>query len=360
MIFAGLLAVLPVMLFAEEKQMNKNLKEELVRLEHEALETCGHPLNESTHHKNQRYAAEYFADWRDNVFGDFSEVHRAQFERGNGGELSDKEYPAKMKSIFSSSAMTYNILGNGEICAKDGNHFFAPGAYSIEYEKKLLTVRSGKKSPAHLDAFLLSGTDGIFCEMKMIEWLRDNPGLLRHAYFEDGNFFSDVAGGSDALAAFKALRDLLCAEMSESKDVDGYDPHHFRQYDAWQMYKHILGIYNMSSTVTKNEIAACQTDVIKMLPKLKRAVLVNVVFEPAAEVFSDSVQTVYCDTQAREHEEFSVFKRCVEKSGVIAVFKKDCGIDFSLELLTAAEFMDCFDLADRANYLQRYRLEKRS
>ena len=336
--------------------MNKNLKEELVRLEREALETCGYPLNESTQH----CAAEYFADWRDNVFGDLSEAHQAQFERGNGDELSDKKYPAKMKSIFSSSAMTYNILGNGEIRAKDGNRFFAPGAYTIEYEKKLLTVKSGKNFPAHLDAFLVNGTDAIFCEMKMIEWLRDNPGLLPRSYFEDGNFFSDVAERSDALAAFTKLRDLLCAEMSESKDADGYDPHHFRQYDAWQMYKHILGIYNMSSVVTKNEITACQADDIKMLPKVERAVLLNVVFEPSAEVFLGHVRKAYCDARARERGEFSIFKKCVEKSGVIAVFKKDCGIDFSLELLTAAEFMDCFDLADREDYLQRYRLEKRS
>ncbi len=338
--------------------MDENLKKELVRLEREVLATCGHPLNESTRHKNQRYAAEYFADWQDNVFGDFFAAHRAQFERGNGNELSDS--PAKMKSIFSSSAMTYNILGNGEIRAKDSNCFFTQGAYTIEYEKKLLTVRSGKNAPAHLDAFLLNGTDAIFCEMKMIEWLRDNPGFLKHAYFEDTNFFSDVAEGSDALAAFKALRDLLCAEMSKFKDDNGDDPHHFKRYDAWQMYKHILGIYNMSSAATKNEIAACQTDDIKMLPKLKKAVLVNVVFEPSAEVFSDSVRKAYCDARTVEHEEFSIFKKYVEKSGVIAVFKKDCGIDFSLELLTAAEFMDCFDLAGRADYLQRYRLEKRS
>lgn len=345
-------------LFAKEKQMNENLRKEIARLERETLANCGHPLNESTQHKNQRYAAEYFADLRDNVFGDFSEAHRAQYERGNGDELSDKDTPAKIKSIFSSSAMTYNILGNDEIRAKDGNGIFAPGAYKIEYEKKLFTVRSRKNFPAHLDAFLLNEANAIFCEMKMIEWLRDNPGLLKHAYFEDTNFFSDVAEGSDALAAFKALRDLLCAEMSEFKVADEYDPHRFGRYDAWQMYKHILGIYNMSSAVTKNEIAACQTDDIKMLSKLKRAVLVNVVFEPSEEVFSDSVRKLYCDARAEEHEEFSVFKKCVEKSGVIAVFKKDCGIDFALELLTAAEFMDCFDLADRADYLQRYSLEK--
>lgn len=358
--FARFLAVLSVTSFAKEKKMNEKLKKELVQLECAALEAAGHPLNESTQHKNQRYAAEYFADYQNNLFGKMSEVHRAQYELGNGDELSDKKSPAKMKSIFSSSAMTYNMLGNDEIRAKDNNGIFAPGAYKIEYEKKLFTVRSRKNFPAHLDAFLLNRANAIFCEMKMIEWLRDNPGLLKHAYFEDAKYFSDVAGGSDALDAFKALRDLLCAEMSEFEVGDEYDPHRFERYDAWQMYKHILGIYNMSSAVTKNEISACQTNDIKMLPNLKKAVLVNVVFEPSAEVFSDHVRKTYCDTRAMERGEFSVFKKCVEESGVIAVFKKDCGIDFSVELLTAAEFMDCFDLAERASYLQRYRFEKRS
>lgn len=297
--FARFLAVLSVTSFAKEKKMNEKLKKELVQLEREALEAAGHPLNESTQHKNQEYAAEYFADYQNNLFGKMSEAHRAQYKLGNGDELSDKKSPAKMKSIFSSSAMTYNMLGNDEIRAKDDNGIFAPGAYKIEYEKKLFTVRSRKNFPAHLDAFLLNGANAVFCEMKMIEWLRDNPGFLKHAYFEDAKSFSDVAGDSDALAAFTKLRDLLCAEMSEFKVKRGNDPHRFRRYDAWQMYKHILGIYNMSSAVTKNEIAACQTDDIKMLPKLKKAVLVNVVFEPSAEVFSDHARKTYCDAQAK-------------------------------------------------------------
>lgn len=125
--------------------MNENLKKELVQLEREVLAAAGHSLNESTQHKNQRYAAEYFADYQNNLFDKMSEAHRAQYELGNGDELSDKKSPAKMKSIFSSSAMTYNMLGNDEIRAKDNNGIFAPGAYKIEYEKKTLHRQKQKK-----------------------------------------------------------------------------------------------------------------------------------------------------------------------------------------------------------------------
>ena len=350
-------------------RMSSKLQEEIARLEREALAASGHPLDEATRHKNPKYAPKYYADYHSNLFGNMSDEHKNQYERGNGEELSDKnKTPAKMKSIFSSSAMTYNLLGNGEIRANDGNGTFAPGTYKIEYEKKLITVNTsgGRQHPAHLDAFLLNGADAVFCEMKMSEWLRDDPGFLRLAYFEEKNYYFNTADGKDALAAFKTLRDSLCANMLEyraSKPKDGseYDPHRFTRYDVWQMYKHILGIYNMSSAVTKGTLAAHQKDDVRLLPPLKTARLVNVVFEPPLNAFSDEkLRKEYSDLRVKEYGEFSIFKRCVEESGLVAVFKKDCGFDFSLCLLSAADFMDCFDLGNRADYLQRYRLDKRA
>nr|QGT51473.1 hypothetical protein Unknown280_1650 [uncultured Spirochaetaceae bacterium] len=343
--------------------MNEQLTNELVRLEREALVAAGHPLDKSKQNKNPKYAQNYFERYQDNLFADFSDEHLAQYESGNGKELEDvKNYPAKMKSIFSSSAMTFNILGNGEIRAKDGNGIFVAGEYKIEYEKKLLTLNTehSKTHPAHLDAFLLNGTNAIFCEMKMLEWMRDTPGFLKHAYFDDVNFFSNIAGGEESLAAFKKMRDALCAQMAEfsMKEADK-DPHRFGRYDAWQMFKHILGIYNMSSAVTRRDVSARQGNGITALPKIKKATLVNVIFEPPVSVFADNAaQKAYRNARTKENGEFYIFKKCVEESGIVAAFKKDCGIEFSLELLTAAEFMDCFELGDRAEYLQRYRLDK--
>ena len=341
--------------------MSSKLQEEIARLEREALAASGHPLDETTQHKNPGYAQEYFEDYRNNLFGDMTEEHLVQYKRGEGKELLDEEKtPAKMKSIVSSSAMTFNLLGNGEIHAKDGNVFFTPGTYKIEYEKKLLTVRRGNK-PAHLDAFLLNGMDAIFCEMKMVEWMRDDPKCQKLAYFEDKYYYFDNADGKDAIAAFKTLRDSLRINMQKYGTDNEYDPHRFEQYDAWQMYRHILGIYNMSSSAARGATAKREKGDVRLLPPLKTARLVNVVFEPPEDAFSDeNVRKEYHELQKKEHEEFDIFKRCVEESGLAAVFKKDCGFDFSLELLTTAQFIGCFALGSRADYLQRYRLDKRT
>ena len=342
--------------------MNEKLVNELARLERDALAVSGHPLDKSKQNKNPKYAQNYFEQYQDNLFAELSNEHRAQYESGNGDELSDKQYPAKMKSIFSSSAMTFNILGNGEIRVKEGNKFFVSGEYKIEYEKKLFTLNTenAKKHPAHLDAFLLNGANAIFCEMKMLEWLRDTPGFLKIAYFNDANFFSSIAGGEESLAAFKKLRDALCAQMAKfsTKDADK-DPHRFVRYDAWQMFKHILGIYNMSSEVSRHDVSACKIDRVEVLPKLKKVKLVNVIFETPVFAFADNAaKKAYRNARTKENGEFYIFKKSVEESGIIAAFKKDCGIDFSLELLTASEFMDCFELGDRAEYLRRYRLDR--
>lgn len=362
-ILAGIFMILSMAIFAEEEEvkMNEDLKKALLKLEVEALERSGHPLNEKTH-KNPRYKSEYFAEYQDNLFVKMSDEHIAQYGSGNGKEFADKRYPAKMKSIFSSSAMTFNLLGNNEICANDGNEYFVPGTYKIEYEKKLLTVKNSDKNqnPAHLDAFLLNGTNAIFCEMKMIEWMRDTPGFLKKAYSETKRSFFNSKESAEANAAFERLRKYLCENMSEYKADADCDPHRFTHYDAWQMYKHILGIYNMSSATTKNEVASLQTNEIKMLPKLKKVRLVNVIFEPPVKIFkNEKARNAYCNCRAIEHGEFDIFKQCVEGSGVIEAFKKDCGIGFSVELLTAAQFMDCFDISDsHKKYLQRYRLDK--
>ena len=36
-----------------------------------------------------------------------------------------------------------------------------------------------------------------------------------------------------------------------------------------------------------------------------------------------------------------------------------CGVDFDIRYMTAAEFMDCFDVGSRKAYLERYRLSKK-
>lgn len=329
--------------------MTERLEIELLELETKALAASGHPLNAETAHK--QYPSEHFAEYQNNLFCEMSEEHKTQYERVAHIRFSDALRPASMKNVLLSSAMTFNLLGNGEIRAKDGNAFFVPGTYSIEYGKKLVTVSApgGRQVPTYLKAFLLNGTDAIFCEMEMTEWLRNRPGFMNKMYFEKERSFFNTEESSEVSAAFEKLRDSVLKIMQRWCK--------FWRYDAWRMYLRILGIYNMSSKLTRSKIE--EKEDIKFLPELKTARLANVIFEPPEGAFSDEdVRKEYRELLETEHEEFATFKKCFEESGIIAAFKKDCGIDFSLELLTAAQFMDCFDLGDRADYLQRYRLDK--
>ena len=338
--------------------MTERLEIELLELETKALAASGHPLNAETAHK--QYPSEHFAEYQNNLFCEISEEHKTQYEKVTHIKFSDTVRPASMKSVLLSSAMTFNLLGNGEIRAKDGNAFFVPGTYSIEYEKKLVTVSApgGRQVPTYLNAFLLNGTDAIFCEMEMTEWLRNRPLFLDKMYFEKERYFFNTEESSEVSAAFEKLRDSFFKIMERrAKPYTEYKLYHFRRYDAWRMYMLILSIYNMSSKLTRSKIE--EKEDIKFLPELKTARLANVIFEPPEDAFSDEdVRKEYRELLEEEHEEFAAFKKCFEESGIIAAFKKDCGIDFSLELLTAAQFMDCFDLGDRADYLQRYRLDK--
>ena len=68
----------------------------------------------------------YYKDYRDNLFCPMGEQAYNAYQQGSGSELlpelkNGKECPPKMASIASSSAMTFNLLGDGPAVIK-GNH----------------------------------------------------------------------------------------------------------------------------------------------------------------------------------------------------------------------------------------------
>lgn len=67
----------------------------------------------------------------DNLVVPMSGSVRAMYERGGGSELD-----GKMCSIRSSSAMTFNLLGNGPVRITSGKH---AGSYELAYEYQLPT-----------------------------------------------------------------------------------------------------------------------------------------------------------------------------------------------------------------------------
>lgn len=348
------------------KAMNKSLEaigKEILEQERLCLESLGRGLKNANF--GGKYAEQYYAEVGQNLWAGIPKgdplvtyPHFKEYRRGSGGELKDSTTPAKMKSIRSSSAMTYNLLGNQQIDLINGRNYFSKGTYSVEYEKQLYTIKRNLQ-PANLDAFLYNEAkeEGIFCEMKMMEWIFNEPESLKEAYENPELYYANCVCGEKTVEAFRKAIYMLKGAMLVRAGAD-----HFFRYDAWQMFKHTLGIYNMTSTITKDEMSRlCEKSKteIKMLSTCKKITLVNVVFEPGKEILSDNLQIAYEKVCKMEHEDFEIFRQIMIGSGVVERFKADCGVDFDIRYMTAAEFMDCFDVGSRKAYLERYRLSKK-
>lgn len=137
------------------------LRDEIINAERKEIERLrSDGLITGDMHRVLQYNKEYFDDYRSNLIISMAVEHQKQYGVGSGGETEEhidklgRLRPAKMASIRSSSAMTFNLLGNHQIVMKDNDKKFAPGNYKIEYEKQLYTLRGAKNMPANLDAYL--------------------------------------------------------------------------------------------------------------------------------------------------------------------------------------------------------------
>lgn len=308
------------------------VKEEILKAELSAVKKA---------EMNELYP-EYFADMRNNWFNkEMGKEHQAQYARGAGGELESQgkgNKPPKMASLRSSSAMTYNILGNDEVKIKTNCFGLSEGNYRIEYEKQIYPLKSGM--PANLDAFLVSGDHAVFCEMKMMEWICNTPGVLRSAYKDSSNYFPSSKNKRYAETFIKIIY-LLEAEMAQSFNGRKKSPLHFKRYDAWQMLKHALAIYHYLSD-----------------KKFTHITLLNVVFEPSEDIFSTEGKRQYLKMLQEEHQEFQRFLNIIEHSELYHMFKEDCGVDFSIKYISAADFIECLEkTSEEREYLNRYQLK---
>ena len=171
--------------------MKMSLIDKVLKEEKRILKELGYELNESC--ANPEYPDKYYKDYVYNLYENMIDLHKIEYGGGSGGELHETDSkPAKMAAIRSSSAMTFNILGNTDIVLKEENALnHSAGKYYITYEKQHETIDNGKKQqPANLDAMLVSedGEELIFCEMKMLEWFSKNSGELKLAYKTEKNY----------------------------------------------------------------------------------------------------------------------------------------------------------------------------
>ena len=290
----------------------------------------------------------YYKDYRDNLFCPMGEQAYNAYQQGSGSELlpelkNGQECPPKMASITSSSAMTFNLLGDGPAVIK-GNRL-PQGAYQVQYEKQMFTL--GRSiSPANLDAFLSNEQrkTAIFCEMKMMEYLR-KPGSLTQSYFDRDRYFAeDLHTIRHPLNAYEVFQKVI-------KEIEKAD---FKRYDAWQMFKHLLAIYSYTSFTTQAAVNKRKSGP-SMAGKYSNIILTNVVNEFTLTNADTHTKAEYAAALEEEQMEAKRFIEIICSSDIPVLFTNHCQADFQVQYLSAKEFADDLDMpTEKRDYLKRY------
>ena len=257
----------------------------------------------------------YFEKLEDNLYERMTDRTKSFFESGSGEELRDK-----MFALRSSSAMTFNLFGNDLITLKP-NDVLGVGDYGIEYEKQLDTLQKSK-APANLDAFLKKDDELCFCEMKLFEPLYHKTSFQKElpSSYEDMERYIYL----DSAYSFK--------ESIEKLKASG-----IKRYDACQMFKHTLGIYNYAR---KNEL------------KEKKITLLNCIWTLNESLGDKKLDQQYKQIEQEEWNEFNKFIECMFNP--INAFSK-IGIDFSIKLITEKDLESILDLSEeKRKWLERY------
>lgn len=267
----------------------------------------------------------YLKNLEDNLAVPMSERVRSMYEHGSGSELD-----WKMCSIRSSSAMTFNLLGNGPVVIASGKH---EGTYDLAYEYQLPTLRNNSH-PANLDAYLESEAEAIYCEMKMLEWLGTPRHVLRPDYLETARYLIPREDAEQFVALFGKLAGVLVMGKSRRTErlSDG-------RYDSLQMAKHLLAIYG--------KVANSPTY------RPKKITLLNCVWELTDPSVLGRHEARYREMEAEEH---AGFERFAELAGEhVAPLFETKGVPLSVEYVTTADLIRAIEYeAPHREKLERY------
>ena len=221
-------------------------------------------------------------DWNSYLEEEMSDVHREQYEKGDGGEIKEKRgrwgmYPPKMACYGSSSRIIYTLLRN---------------VPSIEFEKKFAT-RVGHK--ANLDAYLRKDNIDIFLEAKCREI------YASHTKIDIGNDYKPVYeyikqcnkkfGYSDEPS--KANNKFRCSFSYDGKPIIRFDIKqlicHFlaivanylkpkKGEDAMTNIRFVYFIYN-SKELNNEKLREIYSETIKEIKTINTSELFKAVFD---------------------------------------------------------------------------------
>ena len=267
----------------------------------------------------------YLKRLEDNLVVPMSESVRAMYEGGSGGELD-----WKMCSIRSSSAMTFNLLGNGPVRIASGKH---AGSYDLAYEYQLPTLRNNPH-PANLDAYLKGESEDVYCEMKMFEWLGTPHHALRPDYLETTHYLIPREDADRFVALFRKLACVLVMGKGRQSErlSDG-------RYDSLQMAKHLLAIYGKLANDPSY--------------RPEKVTLLNCVWEFSNPSVLGRYEAKYLEMQAEEHKGFERFAELAEEH--VAPLFEAKGIQLTVEYATASELMEAIEYENKhRSRLERY------
>ncbi len=207
--------------------------------------------------KGEKSREYYFEDLNENLVHPMSDKDKEDYGGGAGQELE-----WKMKAIHSSSAMTYNIFSNNR-CAEERKvsiehgKKLPEGEYDLKYEEKLKALTA----PANLDVYLHSKEKKtiLLFEMKMTEWLLHAPSRLSESYdpqkLRDTNAFGKLTNAFADLIDEYIEKDEngknIIIQSKKNEKVYKYYKCKTNHFDAFQIIKHMMGIYNGLNSKSK-------------------------------------------------------------------------------------------------------------
>ncbi len=260
----------------------------------------------------------WLKQWEENLVEPMNEVHRREYGEGAGKELD-----GKMRALRSSSAMTFNVLGNGPISVGGRKSVIPAGVYSVSYEHREPALRANVSSrKAHLDAWLQSddGKTIVACEMKLMEWLDSPKRELSEKYFVPESYPNFVSAEKFFIPM---ARKLVVANI--------------QRYDWRQMLKHAIAVFNG----------------MESRRRIKHVKLLNVVWEPNAELLDETIREKFRVRRDEERKGFETFKEITKPLAYL--FKEFYGQSFTLDYMTVGELIDIVDRpAEIKTKLRRY------
>ena len=303
-------------------------------------------LHPGTEERFAPAAPYYFTKVEDNLAESMSDRIRHCYENASGNELA-----GKMCALHSSSAMAFNMFGNGLVRIKPNPYALKPATYTVEYEKKLSVLNPVR--PANIDVYLASDDELMLFEMKMTEWLRDDMSGVSKTYGKREKF-----PDADIYAAWHNAARAVAKDREKEKEKELYVSGN-QHIDVYQALKHILGIYK--GLFYTHE-----------LPRMKKVTLILGIWTANSDIFASSIKPshsgidnpeVEADALGETYKEYQKFEQAMRSefalfhaaiAEIICVFAQ-LGVHFDVRLLTVREIVSCLEKSpEDMKKLQRY------